>query len=338
MRLLSYAQRFEDIHLLRCFGERPQGFYIDIGAGHPVFDNVSFAFYLRGWRGLAVEPNPHLARLARAVRPRDLNREVLVGAAPGAATFYRFRDFHGLSTTLASHARAAERETGHVPEPTVLPVTTLAALCREAAPDTIDFLKVDVEGAEADVLAGADFARFRPRLVVVEAIAPVALAQAWEAWEPPLTRSGYAFVWSDDLNRYYVAEEARALAAYFATAPKWLDDVPQIGTFEPAAEDARHPDHAVAARLARAAMTRLPLIDPALVLELATAELTPAELDRPAGPDDAAAALARLFGAAGPSEAADLVPGESVRELYARLIAGDAFRAACGRISASYAW
>ena len=47
------------------------GFYIDVGAGHPVYDNVSFAFYLAGWRGITVEPNPALAALGRAVRPRD---------------------------------------------------------------------------------------------------------------------------------------------------------------------------------------------------------------------------------------------------------------------------
>ena len=60
------------MHLLRAFGEQPSGFYIDIGAGHPVYDNVSFAFYLRGWRGITVEPNPWLAQLSEAVRPRDI--------------------------------------------------------------------------------------------------------------------------------------------------------------------------------------------------------------------------------------------------------------------------
>ena len=68
---ISYAQRYEDMHLLRVFAEQATGFYIDIGAGHPVYDNVSFAFYLRGWGGITVEPNPWLARLSEAVRPRD---------------------------------------------------------------------------------------------------------------------------------------------------------------------------------------------------------------------------------------------------------------------------
>ena len=71
MSVLSYAQNYEDLHLARAFGEQPNGFYIDVGAGHPVHSNVSYLFYLRGWRGITVEPNPWLAQLSEAVRPRD---------------------------------------------------------------------------------------------------------------------------------------------------------------------------------------------------------------------------------------------------------------------------
>src|SRR5215475_499613 len=80
---VSYAQRFEDLYLMRCFAGGSDGFYIDIGSGHPVYDNTSFAFYLKGWHGITVEPNPRLARLTRAVRPRDRHVEALVGAAVG---------------------------------------------------------------------------------------------------------------------------------------------------------------------------------------------------------------------------------------------------------------
>src|ERR1700733_2289811 len=142
---LSYAQRFEDFHLWRCFDGKADGIYLDVGAGHPVYDNVSFAFYLAGWRGIAVEPNPTLAALNRAVRPRDHLYEGLCGAAPGQATLYLQREFHGLSTTVVEHARAAEMEVSRNAEALTLPVTTLAALCERHAPSVIDFLKVDVE-------------------------------------------------------------------------------------------------------------------------------------------------------------------------------------------------
>ena len=92
---ISYAQRFEDLYVMRCFGERTDGFYIDIGSGHPVYDNMSLAFYLKGWRGVTVEPNPWLAGLTRAVRPRDRHVEAVIGATSGQATFHMVRESTG---------------------------------------------------------------------------------------------------------------------------------------------------------------------------------------------------------------------------------------------------
>ena len=181
---VSYAQRFEDLYLMRCFAGGSDGFYIDIGSGHPVYDNTSFAFYLKGWHGITVEPNPWLARLTRAVRPRDRHVEALVGAAVGEATFYLVNDLHGLSTMIESHARAAQTQFGKSSQAIAVPITTLKDLCRQHAPPAFDFLKVDVEGAEQDVLLNGDWQNYRPKVVVAEALAPYTLAPAWQAWEP----------------------------------------------------------------------------------------------------------------------------------------------------------
>jgi FkbM family methyltransferase len=334
---LSYAQRFEDFHLWRCFGDEANGFYVDIGGGHPVFDNVSFAFYLAGWRGVVVEPNPALAALTRAVRPRDRLFEGLCGAATGDATLYLQREFHGLSTTVAEHARAAESEVGRSAEAVTLPMLTLADLCAQHAKATFEFLKIDVEGAEADVLRGADFTRFRPRVIVVEAIKPLSLAPAWDEWEPLLGRHGYAYAWDDELNRYYVAAEAGALADRLAAGPKWYADGPQIGNFKPAAEDPAHPDHHLATLLSGLDMAKLPLIERAVLLDRLTAGV--GNLDRPADGADVAAIAARLFGSASAVQQTGLPQGsETIRDAYRRIIDSDAFRASCGRIAASYAW
>jgi len=331
---LSYAQRFEDFHLWRCFGGQTDGFYIDIGAGHPVYDNVSFAFYLAGWRGVCVEPNPALAALNRAVRRRDHLYEGLAGAAAGEATLYLQREFHGLSTTVAEHAQTAAKEVGRQAEVVTLPVTTLAALCEQHAPPTYDFLKVDVEGAEADVLRGADFSRARPRIIMVEAIKPFSLAPAWDEWEPMLAKAGYAYVWDDELNRYYAAEEARGLAGKLTAGPKWYADGLQIGHYKPAGEDPTHPDHRLARLLAGADMAKLPLAPPDDLLALLTAGLAPQALAAPAAASDVAAIAAHLFGSGpdAPTSAA------SIRDAYLSVIDSDRFRAACGRICASYSW
>jgi FkbM family methyltransferase len=339
---ISYAQRFEDLYLMRCFGPRSDGFYIDIGSGHPVFDNTSFAFYLKGWRGITVEPNPWLAQLSRAVRVRDHHVEALVGAAAGEATFYLVDEFHGLSTMIAAHARAAQTQFGKAARTLTVPVTTLADLCAAHAPPAFDFLKVDVEGAEPDVLLNGDWQRYRPKVVVVEALAPYSLAPAWEAWEPFLARHGYRYVLFDSLNRYYLAEEAGELAPCFATAPAAFEDAFQFRNVKPAREDAAHPDHRLATLLSDAldgsAMIRLPLLDRAVLFGLVTSGIPPAALERPAGPDEVARAAERLFGPDGSTADLALPPAPRLREVYAALLDSDRFRIACGRISASYAW
>ena len=338
---LSYAQRFEDLHLLACFREQEHGFYIDIGAGHPVVDNVSFAFYLRGWRGITVEPNPYLARLARAVRPRDEMQQALVGATAGRAPFFQVEEFHGFSTMIADHAETARAQFGKGSNAIELPVTTLKELCEQTRPPAIDFLKVDVEGAEKDVLLGADWKNFRPKIVLVEALAPFSMAPSWQEWEPFLTDQNYRYVFFDNLNRYYVAAEHEALARHFETAPDSFDDAVQFGVLAPALAEERHPDRAAAALLARAAMTRLPLLDRDLLADLLTTELAPAILAKPADETEIAAAWERVFGRP-PSQAElaalPLRPGTTLREVYAVIAQSDAFRLVCGRISASYAW
>jgi FkbM family methyltransferase len=338
---ISYAQRHEDTHLLRVFGEQASGFYIDIGAGHPVYDNVSFAFYLRGWAGITVEPNPWLAQLSEAVRPRDTRVQSLVGEKPGETTYYLVEDFHGLSTTVESHARKAQSEFGKRSRAMTMPVTTLRALCEQHATAAIDFLKIDVEGAERDVLVGGNWRRFRPKVVVLEALEPVTMAPAWDAWESLLLGHGYRFATFDSLNRYYVAEEYAALADRLAAAPASFEGVIPFHQFKPALDDASHPDHGLARLLAGEDMVRLPVMSFDTLAERLINGLDPADRDRPVRPSDIAAAHQRLFGApATPhwAEILQLPSNATVRDLYRSAVATEAFRAACGRISASTAW
>ncbi len=338
---ISYAQRFEDLYVMRCFGDRADGFYIDIGSGHPVYDNMSLAFYLKGWRGVTVEPNPWLARLTRAVRPRDRHIEAVVGASSGEATFHVVREFHGLSTMIAEHAAKAQSQFDRQADVITVPMMTLKDLCERYAPPSFEFLKVDVEGAEPDVLLNGDWQKFRPKVVIVEALAPFTLAPAFEQWEPFLATHGYRYVLFDSLNRYYLAEEANDLAPCFETAPASFDERLQFRNVKPALSDTEHPDHRLAMIFARAAMTRLPLFDRDLLLELLTAGLSATELAKHAGADGLSQATERLFGARATAESVGdlrLPANATMRDVYAALIDSDPFRIACGRISASYAW
>jgi len=165
--MISYAQNLEDVMLARAFVGVTQGFYIDVGGYDPDNDSVTRFFYDSGWRGINVEPVPEQYEEFVRRRPRDVNLRTALGRADGQLRFHDFSP-SGLST-MDPVAAARLREHGYTCREYDVPVTTLAAVCRAHAPATIDFLKIDGEGAEGEVIAGADWQVFRPRVIVVEA-------------------------------------------------------------------------------------------------------------------------------------------------------------------------
>jgi FkbM family methyltransferase len=222
--LISYAQNFEDVMLWRAFKPLARGFYIDVGAGDPEQLSVTRWFYELGWHGINVEPNPaHFVRLS-ACRKHDVNLPVALSDTSGERTFFLVVGSNDLAT-LNDEVAELHRQAGWQVEKVRTETTTLADVCQQyATASDIHFLKIDVEGAEKAVLAGADFARFRPWVVVVEATLPNSTVEAFSAWEPSLLRSGYRFVWFDGLNRFYVAEEHwEALHRHFHVPPNVFD-------------------------------------------------------------------------------------------------------------------
>jgi FkbM family methyltransferase len=323
---LSYAQNLEDYHLDLVFGDQASGTYVDVGGGHPVADNVSFWFYLKGWRGLVVEPQQKLADAYAHIRPRDHIVCCLAGRSDGETEFHVVDRLHGFSSTVREHAAGAGNF-GADFKTIRVPVRTLSGLIEEAGLRTIDFLKIDVEGAEAEVLAGVDLERFRPRVVLIEAVTPGSMTEAWGAWEPDLLRRGYRFVFFDRLNRFYVAQDAHDLAARFPAEPAPWDRVQHLWDFGRAPERREHPDHALARTLLIGFFAALPSLDPALVRELIARGL-----EGTASGDGAQTDLAALL--LGTAEFPRAVEAASAD--VAALLATDRFRAALGRIASMY--
>ena len=105
-----------------------------------------------------------------------------------------------------------------------MPILTLAQVVADHVRGPVDFLKVDVEGFEAEVLAGADWSRFRPRVVVMEATVPKSDEPAHQAWEPMLVEAGYRFAMFDGLNRFYAHADEPALLQTLAIPANVFDD------------------------------------------------------------------------------------------------------------------
>jgi FkbM family methyltransferase len=231
MAITSYAQNFEDVMLARCF-PGPIGFYVDVGANDPDIDSVTRVFYERGWSGINIEPlASNFARLKKR-RPRDLNLHLAAGEQDGTITFYEIGKWHGYSTTDAGIA-AQHRKDGLKVIEHKTPMRTLASVLDEhAGGKPIDFLSVDVEGAELAVLAGANLRRHRPKVILAESRLPVTVNMVDRFFEVPDRAADYAkflqpysylLAYRDGLNAFFVAEEHKDLARHFFFPPGIAD-------------------------------------------------------------------------------------------------------------------
>jgi FkbM family methyltransferase len=202
--VISYAQNLEDVLLSRALAGVDHGYYVDVGAFDPDVDSVTRHFYDAGWCGINIEPVADQLALFARVRPRDINLNVALGRTNGTLTFHDFSPL-GVSTL----------------DPVV--VLTLAQVCRDHDVRAIDFLKIDVEGHETEVLAGHDWNFVRPRILLVEATRPMSATPSYDAWEPMILHQGYLFAWFDGLNRYYLRREDADLLAHFRIPPNIFD-------------------------------------------------------------------------------------------------------------------
>lgn len=179
---LSYSQEGEDVLLDRLLATQEKGFYVDVGAHHPKRFSNSHYFYMRGWRGINIEPNPAIHDLFRKMRSRDVNLQLGISDLPGELLYYEFDD-PALNTFDEQLMRDRESNTSYRVIATrrikVAPLASVLEMNLNPG-QPIDFLSVDVEGLDLNVLRSNDWKRFRPRCVVSEALnadlSPAALA------------------------------------------------------------------------------------------------------------------------------------------------------------------
>jgi len=218
-----HSEYYEDYILSSVLDGVASGTYIDVGANHPIEDNVTALFYERGWHGITIEPQPEYIPLYAKLRPRDVHLNLGIASAGGTLTFYRVTDPPGGNGTYASGALStfdpavAERwrRAGLAVRERTVPVTTLNKVLEQRPLEEITILSIDVEGFEKQVLESIDLRKHRPLVIVVEACLPGTDVPSYEIWEGLLLRAGYAPAMSDGLNRYYVPRDRVDLLARF---------------------------------------------------------------------------------------------------------------------------
>ena len=192
----SYSQYQEDLILYILLYDIENGFYINVGAFDPIKVSVTKAFYLRGWTGINIEPQPDKKDLFDKDRPKDINLQLAIGEKKGNVEFY-IND--QCSTYIKQYSRNAN---------TMINVSmdTMSNICKKYVPKgrNVDFCKIDVEGGEKNVLLGYDFINYRPKVFCIESTVPLSYIPTYESWENILIQNNYMFVYKRSVNRFYV--------------------------------------------------------------------------------------------------------------------------------------
>lgn len=200
-----YSQNREDIILAVFLDSVKKGFYIDVGAGDPVNDSVTYYFYKSGWRGVNIEPNETIFKKLESKRKRDININLGISNTKGKKKLRIYSDeMQGQSTYSEKIKIQKSKEDDSLPyKDVVTEVERLDKVLEQNLPEQvkdIHFMKIDVEGFEGEVLHGNDWGKFRPWVLCIEA------DHLHEDWRTYLKENGYNKVFSDGLNDYFIEQ------------------------------------------------------------------------------------------------------------------------------------
>ncbi|WP_426993727.1 FkbM family methyltransferase [Methylomonas sp. CM2] len=167
---VSYAQEGEDLVIDRLMGNITIGFYVEVGAHHPFRFSNTYLFYRRGWRGICIDPLPHSKLLFNKWRPRDLAIEIGVSRTPSSLKYYVFNE-SALNTfdPLLAKQRDGLREFKLIETKQIETLPLANILDNNLPPNqTIDFLSIDAEGFDLEILQSNNWSKYRPNFLIIE--------------------------------------------------------------------------------------------------------------------------------------------------------------------------
>jgi len=165
-----WSQEGEDIILRRIFENKKSGFYVDIGAHHPYRFSSTYYFYRKGWRGINIDANPKSIELFEKFRKRDINLNLAIGLNKRIMKYYMFNE-PALNTFDEFLAKQRSNiDVYKIIAMKEVEVYQLKDVLGQFLPkgQEIDFMNIDVEGLDFEVIKSNDWNKYRPRVLLVE--------------------------------------------------------------------------------------------------------------------------------------------------------------------------
>ena len=163
----SYSQEGEDLMLDIMLAYKKRGIYVDIGAHHPFKFSNTYYFYLKGWSGVCIDPRLGVDKLFEKHRPRDVFLNKGVGLSKKKLVYYKMKD-PALNTFVKEIMEKRVLNGFELEKVLTVEVMDLESILNKyLKTQTIDFMSIDVEGFEKEVLLSNNWIKYKPSFVIV---------------------------------------------------------------------------------------------------------------------------------------------------------------------------
>ena len=164
---ISYSYGGIDSLILNIFKNQKNGFYLDIGCGHPIKNNNTYLLNKKGWSGINIDLDEENIHLFNSYRKKDVNLAIAVSDKEGETDLYFYHSKSALNTINKENADFQKAKVSAIRKVETQTINKIL----ENSPfkdRKIDFLSVDVEGSELPILKNFDFKKYSPKVIVVE--------------------------------------------------------------------------------------------------------------------------------------------------------------------------
>lgn len=203
--IISYSQNQEDVVLWRVFKNLKNGYYIDIGACDPEKDSDTKMLYDNGWKGINIEPEKVYFEKLVKHRPKDINLNLAIDEFGGDKLFYTSKT-RGWSTLNKLRAEHVDFNSSKIIKVKCVPLNDLI---EEYCKKKINFLKIDVEGNEINILNSFDFKKYRPEIIMVEEqLQYISDTNKKNELSKLISKNGYHKCQFNGVNSIYISDKA----------------------------------------------------------------------------------------------------------------------------------
>ena len=167
LRRESYGFESEDLYINEYLKNIQNGFYVDIGAFNPIRGSNTYLLYKRGWSGINVDADKNSIRMFKILRRKDYNFNYAVSSTESKKINLFYEKHSSAVKTISKKFRDLALKNYKIKK---VKTSNFEDIIKKTnfLNRQIDFLNIDCEGSDFDVLKLIDLVKYKPKLICIE--------------------------------------------------------------------------------------------------------------------------------------------------------------------------